>query len=42
MEVMWRDHDARGTKLSSYSAIVQIKCYRVCAIVWYFVHVVLM
>ena len=28
------------TKLSSYSAIVQIKGYRVCAIVWCFIHTV--
>ena len=28
------------TKLSSCSAIVQIKGYHVCAIVWYFVHAV--
>ena len=46
-EVMWLDHDAPGgyippwwTELSSCSAIVEIKGYRVCAIVWYFVHAV--
>ena len=45
MEIMWRDHDAPGgyippwrTKLSSCSAIVEIKGYRVYAIIWCFVH----
>ena len=44
-EIMWRDHDAPGgcippwrPELSSCSAIVEIKGYRVYAIVWYFVN----
>ena len=46
-DVMWRDHDAPGryilpwrTDLSSFAAIVEIKGYRVYAIVWCFIHAV--